>query len=522
MQNNLMNSVHPNILLIMCDQLTTQALSCYGGPIDTPNIDRIADEGIRFDQAICTTPFCSPSRASIVTGMYPHSHKVIYNCSNTGKKQNPAYFRRIMEELTCNNTGEKRNPVHFRQIMEGLNPEDVTTERILYEAGYDTHHYGKWHLDGDDMPYYTDMYRPNQEYAMEMSDVFCRIRNTDRNTWMNWYNWSLPVEVNPSLAKKVSELWRENIYADFVKKMGRLKLPCEQNYEVYVCDKTVERVKQTNRPFMITCSFNGPHDPNVINSPYYEMFDPQQIKLASNRNHVESRFEKEWSRIMALGLTETGVQEFMRIYYGMVKLIDDQVGRVLKVLDSVGKLDDTLVIFTADHGDMAGGHGMVWKGTSSFYEEVLRVPLLIRCPKILKPQISDISTDGTDLMPTILGLVGLPIPNHVQGQNLTPYLTGSADVSGARAFSFSERLELKLEKGSVPKRSTPISEGAFAVRGKGWKYILYNDNTEYLYNLVEDPGETKNVAKYVRNLSIKREMKDELNKWLKDTGCKSL
>ena len=499
-KTNALNSkrLHPNIMFIMCDQLNAQALSCYGGAVDTPNINRIANEGVRFNQAACTAPSCSPSRASIVTGMYPHSHGIVQNCSITGKK---------------------RNPVHLDMVMEGLNTEDITTEKVLYESGYATHHYGKWHLDGDDLPYYRDMYRIGQEYAMEMSDVFWRTRAADKNIWMNWYNWSLPVEIAPPLKKAVTALgsrWDNKIYADFIRKMGKLKLPHEQNYEVQVCDRTVERIKKTDKPFMITCSFNGPHDPNVVHSPYYDMFDPKKIKLLPNGNFREKRFENNWGRKVVVDLGEDCLREFMRIYYGIVKMIDDQVGRILKALENAGKLDNTIIIFTADHGDMMSGHGMIWKSTSACYDEIVKVPLLIRYPKVFKPQISELATDGTDFMPTILDLVGLPIPSQVQGQSLVPYLTGQVDLSKARAFTFNERIKLK-ERG-IPKRKMAKAKGSFMTRGKGWKYILYPNSEEYMYNLVEDPGETRNVVHDVRYRSVRNEMSTELRKWLQRTG----
>jgi arylsulfatase A-like enzyme len=111
----------PDILLIMCDQLAVHALSCYGGPVFTPNIDRLAGEGVRFTQATCVTPYFLPTRASIVTGRYPHSHGIVLNCAP--------------------------------RRQEGLHPYDITTEKILSDSGYLTHHYGKWHLQGDMLPW---------------------------------------------------------------------------------------------------------------------------------------------------------------------------------------------------------------------------------------------------------------------------------------------------------------------------------------------------------------------------------
>jgi arylsulfatase A-like enzyme len=479
----------PNILFIICDQLNANALSCYGGPVKTPNIDRIAEQGVRFNQATCTTPYCSPTRASIVTGMYPHAHGVVLNA----------------------------NP----RRQQGIGPQDVTTEKLLNRAGYITHHYGKWHLEGSSLPYYPDMFRSGVEYKTKMASVFSKVRRQDKSTWMNFYAWALPVDISPAFQKKVNALgdrWKDKRFGEFITKMGRLKLPLEQCFDVQVADLTCRRLKaleDSKAPSMVTCSFIWPHDPNVVPSPYYEAFDPQKLELPENRDVREERFEKNWSREIVRELGETGLREFLRIYYGMVKLIDDQVGRILKTLDETGKTDDTIIIFTADHGDMMGGHGMVWKSTSSFYEEVVRVPLLVRYPRKFRSQLSELAVDSTDFMATLLELAGHPVPEQSQGQSLVPFLTGERDVSGARQYTFSERVRPNPQG---RRKVMPGTKGAFMVRGKGWKFIRYDDGREYLYNLIEDAGETENLADDPKYRSRRKELAAEMDKWLARTG----
>jgi arylsulfatase A-like enzyme len=241
---------------------------------------------------------------------------------------------------------------------------------------------------------------------------------------------------------------------------------------------------------MITCSFVWPHDPNVVPSPYYEAFDPEKIKLPENFGVSEKRFENNWSREIVRDLGEPGLREFLRIYYGMVKLIDDQVGKILRTLDETGKANDTIVIFTADHGDMMGGHGMVWKSTAAFYDEVVRVPLLVRYRR-------------------------KPIPEQAQGQSLVPFLTGERNISKARQYTFSERVRANPQG---RRKVIPGTKGEFMVRGKGWKFIRYHDGQEYLYCLNADAGETRNVAADPRNRSCREELAAEIEEWLKRTG----
>ncbi len=473
----------PNIVFIQCDQLNAKALSCYGGQVNTPNIDRLAKEGVKFTNAACVTPFCSPSRATWITGMYPHAHGIVGNVPYSGTGQH------------------------------GITDDDVTTEKILNDSGYATHHYGKWHLDAAPS-WYPDMYRNQTEYPREMNPVFTKVSTMDRDKWMYWYAWRLPVTVS-DVIKENSKNLKLGTYHDFIAKMGKLELPVEQNCDVRVCDKTVERIRALkDRPFMITCSFNYPHDPNVVPSPYYDMFDPDKATLAENRKVREKRFEKDWSRHIVDALKEPGLREFIRIYYAMVKLIDDQVGRILNTLEETGQLENTVIIFTADHGDMMSGHGMVWKSTNSFYDEIVRVPLIIRYPKLFKPHICDMAVDFTDFMPTILALGDKPIPKQAQGQNLVPYLTGQKDRSQARQYTFSERVS-RHKKGL--RKVAPGTKASFCVRGQGFKYCKY-PGQEYLYDLKKDPGEEEDIVKdplYKDRLEI---MRTELDNWLKRTN----
>jgi arylsulfatase A-like enzyme len=474
---------------MMCDQLNASALSCYGGPVPTPNIDRIASQGVRFTNATCVTPYCSPTRASIVTGMYPHAHGIVLNCAP--KRQT------------------------------GITGDDCTTEKLLHEAGYATHHYGKWHLNGDSLPYYQDMFRPSPEYTQKMKPVFASARKRPYNAVMKWYSWALPVTIDPKFQRQVDKLgdkWKDKNYAEFITKMGRLELPIEQCYDVQVAEHTCKKLKKVAAvpdPFMVTCSFVWPHDPNVVPSPYYEMFDPKKIELPANRNHREQRFEKNWAREIVRDLGEPGLREFLRGYYAMVKLIDDQVGRILDVLDKSGRSDDTIVVFTADHGDMMGGHGMVWKSTSAFYEEVVRVPLIIRYPAKFKPATTDMLTDSTDLMPTLLDLIGKPIPKQAQGHSLVPFITGKKPLSEARKYVFSERVRGNPR---ALREVRPGTKGSFMIRSERYKFIRYDNGEQFLYDLAEDPCEIENLVNVPDRQRIRRRLSDELDRWLNRTG----
>jgi arylsulfatase A-like enzyme len=184
------------------------------------------------------------------------------------------------------------------------------------------------------------------------------------------------------------------------------------------------------------------------------------------------------------------LREFLRIYYGTVHVIDEQVGRVLDALEQSGRADSTIVIFAADHGDMTGGHGMAWKSTTAFYEEIVRIPMIVSWPGHIHPGKTDAAASLVDLAPTLLDLVGESAPASMQGASLAPVLLGKS--SAARfVYGFSERVHANS------RRTRSGAAGAAAermIRGDGWKYVVYADGEEFLYNHANDPGETRNLA----------------------------
>lgn len=236
----------PNVLFLMCDQLNARVLGCYGGPIPTPNLDRLCRAGVRFDEVACTYPLCSPNRASIVTGLYPHTHGIVYNVDIIDYPAIPA-------------------PPTEQEITT----QDNTIGKLLYKAGYDTHQYGKWHLHGDILPWYQDTYGEHREYAWEMADVFKRVRKRPRSTWMDWNGWALPVSVNPTYKKAAepfTERWKNYpAYVDIFTKVGRLEFPLREVFDVRVADHAIECLRAvTSKPFFITASLDYPHSPNVV------------------------------------------------------------------------------------------------------------------------------------------------------------------------------------------------------------------------------------------------------------------
>jgi len=484
----------PNVLIIMADQLNPLVLSCYGGPVNTPNIDLLAGQGAIFMNAICTFPVSSPSRASMITGQYVHKHGICQNCD---KVDMPVFKRPDSEECITNS--------------------DITTEKILFKGGYSTHHYGKWHLNQEIPDYFPDMY-PENSYTDEMQGYFDSVRFTPEETWMKWYNWALPVTQTDDFIRAITpvrNVFEEDTYGQFIIKMGLLRMGLEDSFEFRTASRTIERIEsQSDDPFMITCSFNTPHDPNVSPLPYYDMFDPEKISYPVNYLNTEPYFEENWSRKIISKTGDDGVREFLRIYYGNTKLIDDQVGRIIEALKKKGVYDNTIIIFTADHGDMAGAHGMVWKSTSAFFNEVVRVPLIIRFPSAIKPAKFEVPVSLVDLMPTILDFTGFSVPESCQGHSLVNLLSGKEKEEDHYQYAFCERIS--ANKGNVRKMNEDW-KGAFMVMDKKGKYIEYPDGTRFFYNLVKDPYETVNEYNNQEYSAEISRYNKELKEWLTRT-----
>ncbi|MBB6462631.1 sulfatase family protein [Flammeovirga kamogawensis] len=486
-------SKQPNVLVIMCDQLNYKALSCYGGPVPTPNIDRIAKEGVKFNRAYSATPFCSPSRASIVTGLYPHQHGVVHNL---GSKQE-----------------------------DGININDETTGKLLNQEGYATHQYGKWHVESDSLnylPYYKDQYDYAYQYKQEMADRQITVRKEDGQDWMNFYNQFWPVEVSESMVDKrdhLENVWKDVKHRDFVIKMGRLRLKPEDWIDDILANRTVASIKNAtaqDKPFMITTSFIWPHDPNFVPDPYYGLFNPDSLQMPLTKL-PETKFDKSWSRRMVKGYGDEGLREFLRIYYGAVKYLDDRVGRILGELEAQGVLDETLIIFTADHGDMMGEHGMVWKVNESFYDDIAAIPFMIRYPKLIKPGVSDIPVSLVDIKPTILSFTDTEYKEDVAGIDIIPFLTGEKDKSLAPKYSFCERIKPHPKGG---REVLETAKGAFMVRGEQYKLVMYPDGDSFFYDLKNDPGESKNIINDSKFNKQILELENALQNWLDETGWK--
>jgi arylsulfatase A-like enzyme len=298
---------------------------------------------------------------------------------------------------------------------------------------------------------------------------------------------------------------------DFITKIGRLDLPLEDIYDYRLGGKCAEAIKQATNPFMLTCSFNWPHDPNVAPALYYNMVDKSKIKCSASLP-CEERFLPELSKEIAALAGDEFLKEFIKIYYANTMMIDDQIGRIIDTLKASGKYDNTIIVFTADHG----GHGMFWKSTSAFYEEVARVPLIISAPGCKKSARYNHPVELVDIMPTVLEMCGYDVPDNIDGASLVPALHGKKT---AKDIAFSERLGINREHTRYPH--TDDDTYSFMLRHEAFKYIIYkNDKSteKFLYDLSKDPAEYVNLANNTGYAAQLEQMEKLLKQRLMSTG----
>jgi len=461
-----------NILFLMTDQQNHYVMGCSGNPVvKTPTLDKLAGEGARFTNAICATPFCSPTRASWVTGLWPHSHGIVFNVNDEKK---------------------------------GLHDKDTLTEQILFDKGYETFQMGKWHL-GETAR--LRCYRKEQE-TLSPTAYNRFLKSTPRDKWHRPREGEVEIEevcYTPEMAE-FHNVWKDEKRRSpqDLSMIGRFLRPPEYNYESWLADRCVDLIrKYRDGNFMITWSVSPPHAHWIVPDPYYSMYDPENVPFPSNWTHRPEAYQGTQPARMGKLMGEKRVREFLRCYYGQVTMMDWCMGRILDALSKEGLEQNTLVIFTSDHGDMQGAHGMIGKSVPAYYEEIVRVPLIIRYPRSIKAgTIINTHAHSVDIMPTLLDYAGLPIPEEVQGVSLRPLLDGKASDDDRPGF---------CERGKLWPRASRM------IRTRRRKYAVHGNKRRELFDLENDPHEVKNLSGSSTHQSRVADLHKKLRRHMKET-----
>jgi len=405
----------PNLLIIHTDQQSSWTLGIYGGTlIDTPRIDTIGREGAVFSNFFTNSAVCTPSRGCFLTGRYPHAH------------------------------GAYKNNIE-------LNRDEMTLARVLQQNGYETGYAGKWHLDGTPKPGWM---KPSRSMGFE-----------DCRYMFNRGHWKKIVEDAGGDAK-------ESPY----KVIGD-----EKTYTTdWLASKTIDFIKrQRENPFFFMVSIPDPHTPYTVRAPYDTMLNPDDMPIPST---FSQKNPPKWAAAARdngrYAMKKPKREEILRRdiagYCGEVKCIDDNVGRILDCLAEQGILDNTIVVFTTDHGDYMGEHGLL--GKNQLYETAYRIPMLIRWPKKIAGNTAVDSIISTvDFQPTMLNLMGIEPSGREQGGD------ASALIQGRKAdwqdVSFIHHASLKRA-------------GIFT---KQYELAYVQNNDHILFDRLNDPEQVNNL-----------------------------
>ena len=452
----------PHILIVMTDQQRADCLGCAGHPqIRTPNLDRIAREGTRFGQAITVAPLCMPARASFATGLYPHNHGM------------------------WRNTG-------------ALSPSSETLFRLLQQGGYFTALVGKAHYyeprPGIDLRDSEDfMHAVGFTYVHETAGPTASVITASYVT-DEWERRGLLAKLKADYADRNED--RDQVVRPSV-------LPVDDFLDSYIGRKAVEFVDayEDARPLCLFVGFAGPHDPWDAPGVYASMYRPEDtprpIPVPTVPETLPDYIEPKAPFRVGSALSPSLIAQIRANYYGKISLIDHHVGRILEAFERKGLLEDLLIVFVADHGEMLGDHGRLRKGI--FYESSLRIPLLIRWPgRIPANAVTDALVENIDVFPTLVEAAGSSATAWCAGRSLWPLLRG--ETSNLRENQLSETGRAL----SHVMLRTP--EYKFAVDGTGRAYMLFDlvHDAEEQHNLVGDAS-AMNVQS-----SLRRELQHRL------------
>lgn len=483
----------PNILLLVNDHQAYYRHGWDGGVRpQTPNFDRLAAGGIRYERSYCATPLCGPSRRTLITGLYTHNHRNYFNYTNA----------------------PYAHDVYLQTLVDN---------------GYRCAYYGKWHAgpgtpqdfgcDGFSAtdygnPYITPEYQahlekhnlPPAEHLVETvfhspvtEQEFPRLAEGKRyrcdNYWCGEHASGLTITPKET---------HESFFL--------ANLACEQ-LEAYA------RNREDGRPFHLRVDFWGPHQPYFPTAEFADLYDPQQIDVYGNhhddlRNKPDYYWHEYHHRLAgddgrALVPSPLPWSEWQKVIaraYGHITMIDAAGGLILDKLQELGLAENTLVLWTADHGDALASHGGRFDKGSYLTEEIVRVPLAMRLPGVIPPaQQSDALVSGVDIVPTILDAAGMT-PQNLDGSSLLPLAMGAA-----REWRQALLIETYGHGFGV------VDIGRAIVKGP-YKYIAYQAHTGELYNLQEDPYELHNLIDDPAFSTLVAQMHQELQQLLAESG----
>lgn len=439
----------PNVVSLLTDDQRPDTIRALGNPvIQTPNLDRLVHQGLAFTRATCANPICTPSRAEILTGA----------------------------------TGFRNGVFDFgRQI----HPEVALWPQTMKEAGYRTWYVGKWHNDG----------RPTERGFERTNGLFAG----GGGKW--WGDSDFPQHPRDFNGRTVTGYRGWVFQTDDRKLLPERGVGLMPDISKTFADSAIELIRtKPPEPFYLQVNFTAPHDPLLMPPGYETKYDPKSLPLPKNflarhpfdHGNYSGRDEQlwEWPR------EPERVRQELAVYYAVISHVDEQVGRILQALEETGQRENTLLIFSSDHGLAVGSHGL--RGKQNMYEHTINVPLIMSGPGIPRGKQSSAQCYLRDLFPTVCEMTNIAVPKTVQGKSLVPILQGKEDEIRDHVFGYfrnSQRM----------------------IRGKDYKLIEYPEaNRAQLFHLATDPWELKNLAEDPQHETERRNLLAALRAWQKE------
>ena len=430
----------PNILLLVSDDQRPDTVGALGNQvIRTPHLDALARQGSVFTRAICANPICTPSRGELLKG-----------CSG---------FRMGVRDF-----GGK-----FRDGFASLG-------EVLKKGGYRTHYVGKWHNQG----------RPDTHGYESVRGLFS-------GGGGKWWKDQVDAHGRPVTGYR-GWVFQTNDRQMFPEQGVGLTPDISARF----ADAAVELIQDEDpRPFFIHVNFTAPHDPLLVPPGFADAYDPAKMPLPANfqpqhaldTGNLKGRDE----RLLPWPRTAQDVKQDLAVYYAVLTHLDQQVGRILQALEQRKLNDNTLVIYTSDHGLAMGSHGL--RGKQNMYEHTINVPLIVRGPGVPRGATFGTQLYLRDLYPTVCDFANVPLVNAVDGHSLGPVLEGSQETIYPYVFGYFRDFQRM-------------------VRGKRWKLIHYPQIGQWqLFDLQEDPHELRNrVAEQAHQATVDQ-LRRELLRW---------
>ncbi|QDU61620.1 Arylsulfatase [Planctomycetes bacterium Pan216] len=430
----------PNILLLVSDDQRPDTIGALGNDaIETPNLDRLVREGTSFTRAVCANPICTPSRAEILTGCDGFTNGTL----DFGRK---------------------------------INPDLTTFPEAMVRDGYHAWYVGKWHNND----------RPKDHGYEESRGLF---GSGGGKWWKDQVDWK---------GRPITG-YRGWIFQDDDRtKHPELGVGLTPNISSHFADAAIELIgREREKPFFLHVNFTAPHDPLIMPPGYADRYPPESMALPKNflpRHPFDhGNFDGRDEQLLPWPRTKAGVKDELAMYYRVISHLDAQVGRILNELDRRGESDNTIVLYTSDHGLAVGSHGL--RGKQNMYEHTIGVPLIVRGPGIPKGERRDAQVYLRDIYPTCCELTGAAIPASVNGRSFAAVFADKEKEIHPHVFGY-------------------FRDAQRMIRDDRWKLIHYPKiDRVQLFDLVHDPNELRDLSDDPRHAKTRARLKAQLHEW---------